>query len=91
MRESEFRTVLFVLGALALSALVFFLTELRNASLELPILKSQRSAAWSRREALKSGNAEADQILEARELQINRMQKLEADYAQLLTELLELA
>ncbi len=91
MRDNEYRSVIFVLGALSVSALVFFLTELRNTSLERPILRSQRAAAWARRVSLQSGNAEADQILEKRELQIARMQKLEADYAQLLTDLLELA
>lgn len=91
METNDYRGIVLTLGALAVSAIVVFLTQLRNTSLERSMLEVQRTAAVARRTSMQEGITAADEALKTREKQIHRAQKLESEYALLLTDLLELA
>lgn len=91
MTDNDYRGLVIAVGALTVSAMVFFLTQLKIAMLERPMLEAQRTAAAARKASMQEGLAQAEGALKQRETQIQRVQKLEAEYAQLLTDLLELA
>jgi hypothetical protein len=91
METKDYNGIVLALGALAVSALVFFLTQLRNTSLERSMLEAQRVAAIARKTSMQEGITAAEGVLKTREKQIQRAQKLESEYALLLTDLLELA
>ena len=91
MEENDYKGIVLALGALAVSAMVFFLTQLRNTSLERSMLEAQRAAAVARRTSMQEGITAADEALKTREKKLQRAQKLESEYALLLTDLLELA
>jgi hypothetical protein len=91
VETNDYRGIVLALGALAVSAMVFFLTQLRNTVLERPMLEAQRTAAVARRTSMREGVTAAEEAFQKRETQIQRVQKLEAEYALLLTDLLDLA
>jgi hypothetical protein len=91
METKDYNGIVLALGGLAVSAMVFFLTQLRNTSLERSMLEAQRAAAVARKTSMQEGITAADEALKAREKKLQRAQKLESEYALLLTDLLELA
>jgi hypothetical protein len=91
METKDYNGIVLALGGLAVSSMVFFLTQLRNTSLERSMLEAQRAAAVARKTSMQEGVTAADEALKTREKQIQRAQKLESEYALLLTDLLELA
>jgi hypothetical protein len=91
METKDYNGIVLALGALAVGAMIFFLTQLRNTSLERSMLEAQRAAAVARRTSMQEGITAADEALKAREKKLQRAQKLESEYALLLTDLLELA
>jgi hypothetical protein len=90
MTDNDYRGLVIAVGALAVSALVFFLTQLKIATLERPMLEAQRTAAAARKASMQEGIAQEEEAFKQREVQLQQVQKLEAEYAQLLTDLLEL-
>ena len=91
MTDNDYRGLVIAVGALAVSGMVFFLTQIRTIVLERPMLAAQRKTAAARKESMHEGITRADEVLRQREERIQKVQRLEGEYALLLTDLLELS
>ena len=91
MTESDHRGMVLAQGGLALAALVYLAAQTRTVFLEKPMLEAQKTFLVQRLSALKTTDKQTGEAIEKREFQIKRGQELEAKYAAMLTELLELS
>lgn len=91
MNTFENNLVSITLGLVALSGTVLLAGHLRSVSLERSLLEKQLVLLAERVTASKTARKQVDDAFEQREQQVKRVAKTEAQYAGLLTDLLELA
>lgn len=91
MHDFEDRGVAITLGVLTLSGIVLMGGHLKALSLDRNLLEKQLLVLAERVTASKLARKEVDEALERREDQIKRAAAKEAQYAGLLTDLLELS
>jgi regulator of protease activity HflC (stomatin/prohibitin superfamily) len=91
MSESEDKGVAMTLGVLALTGVVLVAVQIKSLSFERGILEKQLVALAERVTASKLARKQVDEAFEQREQQIKRASATEAQYAGLLTDLLELS
>lgn len=91
MEDFEDRGVAITLGVFALSGIVLLAGHMKSLSLDKSLLEKQLSALAERVTASKAARQQVDEALEQREQQVKRVAATEAQYAGLLTDLLELA
>ena len=91
MGESNDRGVVLALGSLAVAAFVFVFAEMRVAIDERVILKGQIIQMGQRLKDVKVTLQKTEEAMGRRDQQIKRADELEALYAALLTDLIELA
>ena len=91
MPEFEDKGVAITLGVLALSGIVLVAGHLKAVSLDKSLLEKQLVVLAERVTASKAARKQVDEAFEQREQQVKRVAATEAQYAGLLTDLLELA
>jgi hypothetical protein len=91
MEDFEDKGVAITLGVLALSGLVLLAAHMKSLSLERNLLEKQLVVLAERVTAAKLARKQVDEAFEQREQQVKRAAAMEAQYAGLLTDLLELA
>jgi hypothetical protein len=91
MEEFEDRGVAITLGVLALSGIVLLAGHMKSVSLDRSLLEKQLVVLADRVTASKAARKQVDEAFEQREQQLKRAAATEAQYAGLLTDLLELA
>jgi hypothetical protein len=91
MGESNDRGVVLALGSLAVASFVFVFAEMRVAIDERVILKGQIIQMGQRLKDVKVTLQKTEEAMGRRDQQLKRADELEALYAALLTDLIELA
>ena len=91
MDDFEDKGVAITLGVLALSGLVLLGAHMKSLSLERNLLEKQLVVLAERVTASKLARKQVDEAFEQREQQVKRAAAMEAQYAGLLTDLLELS
>jgi hypothetical protein len=91
MDDFEDKGVAITLGVLALSGLVLLGAHMKSLSLERSLLEKQLVVLAERVTASKLARKQVDEAFEQREQQVKRAAAMEAQYAGLLTDLLELS
>lgn len=91
MEDFEDRGVAITLGVLALSGIVLLAGHMKSGSLDRILLEKQLATLADRVLASKAARKQVDEAFEQREQQLKRASVTEAQYAGLLTDLLELA
>lgn len=91
MDDFEDRGVAITLGVLALSGIVVLGGQMKSLSLDRSLLDKQLVALADRVTASKTARKQLDEAFEQREEQLKRVAAMEAQYAGLLTDLLELS
>jgi hypothetical protein len=91
MEDSEDKGIAITLGVLALSGMVLVTGHMKSLSLDKSLLEKQLSALAERVTSSKAARQQVDEAFEQREQQVKRVAATEAQYAGLLTDLLELA
>jgi hypothetical protein len=91
MDDFEDKGVAITLGVLALSGLVLLGAQMKSLSMERNLLEKQLVVLAERVTASKLARKQVDEAFEQREQQVKRAAAMEAQYAGLLTDLLELS
>lgn len=91
MEDLEDKGIAITLGALALSGIVLVTGHMKSLSLDKSLLEKQLSALAERVTSSKAARHQVDEAFEQREQRVKRVAATEAQYAGLLTDLLELA
>ena len=91
MDDFEDKGVAITLGVLALSGIVLVGGYAKTMSVEKSLLEKQLVVLADRVSAVKAARKQVDEAFEQREQQVRRAAATEAQYAGLLTDLLELA
>ncbi len=91
MSQSDDRGVVLALGSLAVGALVFLFAEMRVALCDRAILKGQIGQMGRRLRDIKVSLQKTEEAAQRRDHQLKKVEGIEAFYAGLLTELIELA
>ena len=91
MNQSDDRGVVLALGSLAVGALVFLSAEMRVALCDRSILKGQVGQMGRRLRDVKTSLQKTEEAVQRRDHLLRKAEEVEAFYAGLLTELIELA
>ena len=91
MEDREDKGVAITLGVLALSGMVLVGGYMRTVSLEKGLLEKQMVLLAERVTASKAARGQVEDAFEQREAQLKQVSATEAQYAGLLTDLLELS
>ena len=91
MEGTEDKGIAITLVALALSGIVLVTGHMKSLSMDKSLLEKQLSALAERVTSSKAARQQVDEAFEQREEQVKRVAATEAQYAGLLTDLLELA
>jgi hypothetical protein len=91
MSESNDRGVVLALGSLAVASFLFVFAEMRVAIDERGILKGQIAQMGQRLREVKVTLQKTEEAMGRRDQQLKKADELEAVYAALLTDLIELA
>jgi hypothetical protein len=91
MDDFEDKGVAITLGVLALSGIVLVGAQMKSLSLDRSLLEKQLVVLAERVTAAKLARKQVDEAFEQREQQVKRAAATEAQYAGLLTDLLELS
>jgi hypothetical protein len=91
MNQSDDRGVVLALGSLAVGALMFLFAEMRVALCERSILKGQIAQMGRRLRDIKTSLQKTEEAVQRRDNQLKKADEIEAFYAGLFTELIELA
>jgi hypothetical protein len=91
MNQTEDRWLAINMAVLALSGVVLVGAQVKTLSLDRSLLEKQRTTLADRVTESKNAQKQVDDALEQRERQLKRAAATEAQYAGLLSELLELS
>lgn len=91
MSESQNRGVVLALGSLAVAAFVFVFAEMRVAIDDRSLLKGQIVQMGQRLKDQKGALQKIEEAMQRRDQQLKKAEEVEAVYAALLTDLIELA
>jgi len=91
MEDFEDKGVAITLGVLALAGVVLVGGHMKTVSLDKSLLERQMAVLADRVTAAKEARKQVDEAFEQREMQVKRAVATEAQYAGLLTDLLELS
>lgn len=91
MEDFEDKGVAITLGVLALSGVVLVAGQMKTVALDKTLLEKQIATLADRVSAAKEARKQVDEAFEQREMQVKRAVATEAQYAGLLTDLLELS
>jgi hypothetical protein len=91
MKDDQLRGIGLTLGAMALTAVVFVLSQLQACIVERPMLKKQIDYFTEKYDSSKSAIKDNQMLLKSREEQCQQMAGVEVKYTNLIGSLMELA
>lgn len=91
MKDDQLRGIGLTLGAMALTAVVFVLSQLQACMVERPMLKKQIDYFTEKYDTSKSAIKDSEVLLKSREEQCQQMAGVEVKYTNLIGSLMELA